>query len=573
MWHWNLAPSKLWLVIRLASLILLVVACGTAAPATPVVEKEEEVPRDVAMVATPTLAPATAAKVHPGKLTIMVGDLGNERFTRLFGSSTQGQNFGRIMGGYLIATNHNTELIPGIASQWDVSADGLTWTFTVRKGVKFHDGSALTPEDVLWNLQHLYGPQVPEYATPGQQTRWSRDTDRVELTGPDEVSMTLKHPINIISNVLSEVAADWFPMMPKRATFHDSEEARAYDNNPIGAGPMRLVEHIPASVMKFERFDDFYYQLENGLPEDRRVNFQSLDLFLVPEEATRVAAVRAGEADIVPASLSTRKQVEAGGGRLVFGPEGMTVEARPIGCMHPEYPCYDKRVRQALDLTIEKELIQQLYGGPEVFQIKGWGPVTPNTVGYTPELDPWPFDPDTARQLLADAGYPGGQGFGKLIVNTHPSTAVPFQVESAQMVADSWRRELGLDVEVRVTDSVGLRDMMQAFEINGQIMWRDDDTRKETQANIENRYGDPEGGNRLHEDPELFRLTQETYRIVDPDKRAEATTKLLLRLREEAYVFNVGYANIPWAVGPRVLTWQPYPLATHVSALYTVTLK
>jgi peptide/nickel transport system substrate-binding protein len=178
--------------------------------------------------------------------------------------------------------------------------------------------------------------------------------------------------------------------------------------------------------MKFERFDDFYYQAENGFPEDKRVNFQSLDMFMVPEEATRVAALRGGNADIVPASLATKGQVEAGGGRLVFGQEGFTLNARLVGCYEPQYPCHDKRVRQALNYALDRELIQeQLYGGPTVFQLKAWGDVTPSTIGYTPELDPFPFDPDKARQLLADAGYPGGQGFGRLIVNTAPPRRCP----------------------------------------------------------------------------------------------------------------------------------------------------
>ena len=88
---------------------------------------------------------------------------------------------------------------------------------------------------------------------------------------------------------------------------------------------------------------------------------------------------------------------------------------------------------------------------PDVFQVKGFAFVTPSTIGYTPELDPWPQDGDKARQLLADAGYPNGEGFGTFVVNTYPSSAMPFQVEAAQIAADMLRQELGLDVEVRIT--------------------------------------------------------------------------------------------------------------------------
>jgi hypothetical protein len=86
-------------------------------------------------------------------------------------------------------------------------------------------------------------------------------------------------------------------------------------------------------------------------------------------------------------------------------------------------------------------------------------------------------------------------------------------------------------------------------------------------------YGDPESSNRLHEDPELFSTVQKTVQILDLDKRVEASKELYPRLREEAYDLSVGYVNIPWGVGPRVETWEPYPLALYPSALHTISLK
>jgi peptide/nickel transport system substrate-binding protein len=505
----------------------------------------------------------------------MVPNVGIERFDFVFSPPGGDEvNYGRIIGGYLISDNERKEMVPGIASQWGLSTDGLTWTFTIRKGVKFHDGLELTAEDVLWTLQHYIGSQAHEYLLSSNAKRVSRNMQKIELSGPDKVSLATKVPETSLAARVSEAGTSWYHMMPRRAKLRDSDAELAYDNNPVGAGPMKLVKHVKASLMKFERFDDFYYQPKNGFPEDKRVNFQSLDLFLVPEEATRVAAVRAGEADLVPASLPSRKQVEAGGGRLVFGREGVAVEVRLLGCWEPQYPCHDKRVRQALDYAIDKELIRdKLYGGSEVFQVKGWQSVSPSAIGYTPALDPWPFDPKKARQLLADAGYPGGKGFGKLIVNTYPSTGLPLVVEGAQLAADFWRRELNLDVEVKVSDSVGVKKKEQAGELYGQILWRDNEIQVEPTSLIASDYGDPKSLRRLHNDPELYRLAQETVQVLDPDKRAEAYRKLFPRLRDESHLLGIGYANIPWAVGPRVLTWRPYTMSAYPSALHTITLK
>ena len=88
---------------------------------------------------------------------------------------------------------------------------------------------------------------------------------------------------------------------------------------------------------------------------------------------------------------------------------------RPIGCWIPELPCNDKRVRYALDYAIDKELIRDnLYGGEEGAGLAGFEAVTPSTLGYSPELDATPYDPERARELLAEAGYPGGEGYPPL---------------------------------------------------------------------------------------------------------------------------------------------------------------
>ena len=361
--------------------------------------------------------------------------------------------------------------------------------------------------------------------------------------------------------------------MPKRAELHNPEVEAAYDQNPIGAGFMSLARHEKASVMGFERFDDFYYQPINGLPEDKRVNFQSLDLFLVPEESTRVAALRAGDADLVPVGMQSKKQVEDGGGRLVFAQEAVISQPGLQGCWEPQYPCHDIRVRQALDLAIDKQVIQnELYGGPEVFEVKGWKTVTPSTIGYTPEMDPWPADPDKARQLLADAGYPGGEGFGKFIINVRKGTALPLMIETARLVGDMWKRELGLEVEVRVLESQDSKRRRYAGELHGQVYWEENDTRVDASSQAHS-YGDPENKSRWHGDAELHQMGQEAFLLLDPKAREEALIKLYQRYREETYHIGIGYANTPWAVGPRVLTWEPYPLTLYPSALHKLTLK
>jgi len=576
---WSLA------VPALALLLVLAVACGSAAaPETPTASPQPTAAPGTGATpttgTTPTASPQETTtpgevQVHPGRVNIMVGDFASERFDIVFSRGLAGDlNYGRILHAFLVSDNEKREEVPGIASAWSLSPDGLAWTFTIREGVKWHDGTELVPEDVVWTFQHLFGPQATEYAVAPTALRVSRQLDTIDLNGRDVILRTTT-PATELGNTLSEAGTGWYHVMPARPQLYNEAEAVAYDNNPIGAGPMKLVDHVRASSMSFERFDDYYYQPQNGFPIDKRVSFQDLTLHLVPEESTRVAALRSGEADIVPISLNTKNQVEAGGGRVIFGKEGAFVWVPFVWCWSDEsLPCNKKEFRQALHYAINKEVIRdQLYGGPEVFEVKGWSAVTPSTIGYTPQLDPFPYDPDKARQLLADAGYPGGEGVGKVIVNTWQSTSVPFQTEAAQLAAEFWRRDLGLDVEVRVGDSTAIRGNWAAGQLNGQIVWRDNETRRDAASTLLTGYADPESGTRRSEDPELRRRSLEVAQIVDEEQRAQALTEFYPVLREEAYEIGIGYVNIPWGVGQRVAAWEPYPLAPNPSALHTIRLK
>jgi ABC-type transport system substrate-binding protein len=208
-----------------------------------------------------------------------------------------------------------------------------------------------------------------------------------------------------------------------------------------------------------------------------------------------------------------------------------------------------------------------------VFQIRGWNQWLPSTFGYSPDIDPWPQDAAKARRLLAEAGYPGGQGFGKLILNTYVSSSAPFLSESGQLAADFWRQELGLDVDVKVRDETEVKRARTRGELHGQVMWTDGSGDVDRSRSFESNYGDPDHASRVHGDPEIFELTQQALGVIDPAKRKEAHIKLAKRLREESYESSIGYVNIPWALGPRVAAWQPWPLAGYPSNLHGIVLK
>ena len=141
----------------------------------------------------------------------------------------------------------------------------MTWTVTLREGSKFHDGTEITAEDVLWTWRHQWSPGAIEWATQSSAQSLARITDRIEQPGPNQVSLTTTLVDSSFPfRNLGEVSGGPWVILPKRAVLHDEALEQAFDKNPIGAGSMKLVRHIPAEVMEFERFDDYYYQPSNG---------------------------------------------------------------------------------------------------------------------------------------------------------------------------------------------------------------------------------------------------------------------------------------------------------------------
>ena len=524
----------------------------------------------VKIVEVPVAAPSAPSAVNPGKVTLMIASWGNERFDNIhvFDANVQ---FTAFINTNFVAGNERGEMIPGLVTDWAVSSDGLDWALDFREGVKFHDGSTATIDDYLWTIQHNYGEGCPENCS-NSNADFALRIESIEQTGPNQVTVAMKAPDAGMLNLwFSEVGPAVRGVMPKKPSLYGMEEE--FDRNPIFAGQMKFVEHIAAERMTFERFDDFYYQPANGLAEDRRMKFQTLDILQVPEESTRAAALRAGQADIAPLSLDTRDQVEAGGGRMMFSDQGGYFMAFFVRSDSGS-PFDNKNIRKAMSYAFDKEtMMERLYGGSVVAVAKGWGAVTPGTIGYSADLDPLPFDPDKARQMLADEGYPNGEGFGKVIINTYVSPVHPYLPESAQVAADYWKRELNLDVEVRISEEAATKGQWREGELGGQIVFYDNQARLDAAGITNFLYGRSDHSRRLHDDPEIHKAVQDAVAVFDPETRPQVLNELYKMLWDEHIELAIGYVNTPWGLGPRIDSWEPWPLALHPTGRHTITLR
>ena len=603
----KIATPKQLFGLALVIALLALVACGSSATSTPV-------PADTAVPPTATAAPGdtqapptstprpdatattapvvTSPDVNPGKLIWMMAAWGNGRFDNIHGTSGGSNNYRRIVQTQQVAGDPaRGALIPGIITKWEVSSDGFSWAFEFRDDIKFHDGSVGTMEDYLWTFQHNWSKLCLEKCTNIGNPNTTALVETIEQTGPNEITIGMNTiDSGFVFQQLSEFGPGTQGIHPARPLLYDTAQEDAYDANPISMGQMSLVDQISQERFSMERFEDYYYQPANGFPEDRRMKVQFLDMILVPEEATRAAALRAGDADIGTVSLQTKATVEAGGGRIIFGQEGVywwvffphnwADPKHEFGSccanIEPDFttPFSNKNIRKALSYAMDKELMmERLYGGPEVAVAKGFSAITPSTIAYSPDLDPLPFDPDKARQLLADEGYPDGDGFGEVIVNTWVSTALPFLPESAQIAADFWRRELNLDVRVNVGDETSLKRAWSAGELRGQILWRDNETRVDAAGITRAVNAINHASLVMHQDEALFEQVRAGISVFDPATRDKALNDLYKVLWEEHYELAIGYVNIPWGVSSRILNWKPWSLAFYPSGHYTITLK
>ena len=551
---------------------------------------EEEIAQIVASavptpVPTPTAISAEAireeALVNPGKVTIMNGLWGTGPRVPRDGVG-EDHNYNRALHATWITGNANVEMIPGAAESWEVSSDGLTWTITLREGIKFHNGDTATIDDLLFSADFTWGEDAAENALSPSITGIALATEKIEQVGPMSIAVTHDEPKSFFPfRNMSDLSGSFTGVLMPKAYYEsggpaDDPDARreAFSDAPIGAGPFSVVDIKPNEQILVERFDEYYYHPDNGLDENRRVRFQTLDLRLVPEPAIRVAALRAGEADIAEVNLAVAKQVEDAGGRIVYTREGVYIFNIAMGCWKPEHPCHSKAVRHAFDYALDKEAIMNgLYGGSPTATVAGYARVGVSSLGYEPGLDPFPFDPEKARELMAEAGYPNGEGFPEFKLWTYPAGEAPFMPELAQLMSDMWEEHLGVISTVEVSDGARTRELWWGREIDGDWHVRPNEIEWDGGGGASALYGQVDNRVRLSEDPELRALVQEALAVVDPAKRHDAYHKMWTAIREEHYMSSLGILNLPWGVGPRIAGWEPWPMTPYNSAFHTITLK
>jgi peptide/nickel transport system substrate-binding protein len=275
-------------------------------------------------------------------------------------------------------------VVPGLAESWEVSEDGLTYTFRLREGVTFHDGSTFDAEDVAASIRRVQSEAI---ASP-LASRIDPITG-IEVIDPQTIEFTLDAPFAPLLSSLATIA-----IVPAEA----EEDADALQQTPVGTGPFRFAEWQPNAYIRLERFDDYH---ADGQPALDGLRFQ-----FVPEAATRQVGLSSGEYHLLPGidpatalQLSAQPNITLHQTRdLSYSLVGMNVTRGPLG---------DERVRRAVNLLLDRqEIIDGALFGAGV----PGGPVSPALTEWavdTAEFDCYRHDVEAAQALLAEAGVEG----------------------------------------------------------------------------------------------------------------------------------------------------------------------
>jgi peptide/nickel transport system substrate-binding protein len=301
----------------------------------------------------------------------------------------------------LVAKDGSYRLRPGLAESWR-NVDDLTWEFRLRKGVRFHDGSEFTAADVVASLNRA--PNVPK--SPSSFGIYTRQIAEVQVVDPFTIRVRTKTPYPLLPNDLSTIYI--ISAKHEKATTEDFNAGRAIN----GTGPWRFVKWQLDDRIELARNDSYW---------GPRPQFERVTLRIIVKDPTRVAALLAGDVraiENVPTSdiarLATNKELTLSrtiSNRFIYlhmdsardkSPHVADAAGKPLD----KNPLKDARVRRAMSLAINRQaIVDKVMEGAAVATGQL---LPPGLFGYVPGIKPPAFDPEGARKLLAEAGYPDG---------------------------------------------------------------------------------------------------------------------------------------------------------------------
>jgi oligopeptide transport system substrate-binding protein len=341
----------------------------------------------------------------------------------------------------LVQYDKKLNIVPDIAERWDLSSDKRTYTFYLKKGVTFHHGRECTAADFRDTFERVLHPSTRSPRTgfidrlQGAKAYMQGQAPRVEgitVVDPYTLRLTLEQPFSLFLHLLT-YSSNY--VIPKEIA---DQHGRDFTSHPVGTGPFRLVRWQHDDHIVLEANPDYF----KGRPYLDRLHYR-----ILPEEVTRLEEFKAGNlehTDIPSGQFLSVKHDPELAPRLVSYPILGTYAIR----FNMETPPFkdNKALRHALNYAIDRRAISDVILEGRVYPAKGVLP--PTMPGHNPDLEGYTYDPDKAKQLLIEAGYPGGQNLPSLDLyfNTNDTHQKIAELVQAQLL------ELGIRIGLRSLD-------------------------------------------------------------------------------------------------------------------------
>lgn len=332
----------------------------------------------------------------------------------------------------------SSEVGPGLAESWTVSPDGKIFTFKLRRGVKFHDGTPMDAHTVAEDLDRAINPNNPCFvpARKGVDTYDEftfgsvKDNSVAKMTVVDDFTLRFTLP-DPSAPFLSSLAMIWQGIMSPAATKQYNCDA---GQHPVGTGPFKFVEAVRNDHITVDANPNYW----GGRPKVDRIIFR-----IVPESATRMLMLERNDAQIladIPPSDYAR--VQNNNALQLYKQAGLTILG--VAMSNDLGPFKDRRVRQAMNYAVDKDAINQgLYAGATTAS-QGMPPVL---WGYNKSVAPYPYDVAKAKALLAEAGFPNGFSTD-MMVYANPRGYNPIGGAKLGEAVQSYLTKVGVNVKI-----------------------------------------------------------------------------------------------------------------------------
>ncbi|MBV8392052.1 MAG: ABC transporter substrate-binding protein [Alphaproteobacteria bacterium] len=481
---------------------------------------------------------------------------GTVRFTAPYAASFGSLDFhttpraqDEIVGKALNRTLYkfNTETLKlelELAKSVDVSADGLVYTYKLRDDAYFHNGRKMTADDIIWSFTRIMDGSK---GYPGARfVRLIKGAVDVEKGTAKQISGLKKIDDFTLEMTITDITDPGFSFFDGTTAILPKEEVEKPDfaSHPVGLGPFKFVEHIPGSRVVLERFDKFY---KPGKPYLDKIVVQ-----IMAEAAARDVAFRNKEIDtsiLGPAQyVAYKADPELSKGVLEVA-EMFTRSMR----MNPEFkPFADKRVRQAINYAIDTDLIIKRLVKDKAYRAVGWLPLS--SPSFDKSVKPYNYDPEKAKKLLAEAGYPNGFEY-EFTTSQNESWGLPIVEAMIPFLT-----KVGIKAKPKLVEATVLTDILIKGEY--QAIISSSLTGPDSLAVLKCFYSKtPRSACNYvaFNNPAFDKLIDEAGQTVDVAKRTEILRQANNILYEEAPVWFFNYNKAVLAYQPWVHGLQANP--------------